>query len=1230
MAEKELNVRILHAYKTESEWSSSNPVLKAGEVGYVNDSNNPNYGRYKVGDGTKHWNELNYADKGIYDKVDGIEIGGRNLQLGSQYWDSTAWLDKTNVIIDGEVAKMKTPNYPKCYPIPIELNQLYTVSFDIKADVDSEITPTYGLMLLDFFDGSNSRVTNEWVTGSYDSTWKRISYTFTSPSDTNVVSVSLGIRNTNGIEYVYFRHLKLEKGNKATDWTPAPEDKANVSHTHSASDITSGTLSSSRIPTVPVPKGGTGLTTLTSGQVLIGNGTGNVTTRAIDTTSGGTSGSTSLITSGAVYAGLSGKANSSHTHSYLPLSGGTLSGDLNFSHTSSATPGYIGWNTGSSRQRLKINDGSTGDSSVFVFQQSTDSGSNYSDLFSISANGKVTANTFVGALSGNASTSSKWATARTLSLTGAVTGSATIDGSGNVSLATSVNHTHNYAGSSSAGGAATTASSLLSPGILDTQEKIDNFITPNKLQYSLFKTTDANNIGMGSNDGMLLSIPWSSTTYGAQIAFDDSTSATVKVRGKTNNWGNWYKLLHSGNYTDYTVTKTGSGASGTWGISVSGNAATSTKLATARSISLGTGVSSTATNFDGSANITIPVMGIKESYLTWGGRNLAGNITPIGMACSNEHNANRLAFINGNALTFEYSSDAGATWTNYNYDASTKSAFCTKSITVPVGRASSSTVYTTNSKSRVTISAQSYIYTDPRKLLINISSSGGMNVLIEYKTGASDASWQTFGTYSLSGWSGWNDIPLVLSTLGGGPSQTSNVWFLRLTFSMTSVNSSYNTTALVHAIRLFGTNSWTSASAVNNKGPMSSTGHLYSYDINANATFPGTVKASGFDGNASTATALTTSAGTATQPIYFSSGKPVACTYTLNKSVPSDAVFTDTHYTSHLYVGASGGNANATSAISNPYLLCVDNSTNRNSIQLKAGSNMSISAVNGVITFTSSYTNTTYSAGTGLSLSGTTFNHSNSVTAGTAQGDANKTLTFGGTFTIPTVTYDAQGHITGKGTTTMTMPANPNTDTKVIQTAVTASSYTNWRPLIIGASNSGTEGFTPTTTTDGVYSVNTLSCQPSSGTIKATTFKGALSGNASTATKATQDSAGQQINTTYIKGLSVSGKTITYTRGDGGTGTITTQDTVYTHPTTAGNKHIPSGGSSGQILRWSADGTAVWGADNNTTYSTGTASTAGLTKLYTSTGTATDGTMTQAAINSALASKSVVKIVRWS
>lgn len=41
----------------------------------------------------------------------------------------------------------------------------------------------------------------------------------------------------------------------------------------------------------------------------------------------------------------------------------------------------------------------------------------------------------------------------------------------------------------------------------------------------------------------------------------------------------------------------------------------------------------------------------------------------------------------------------------------------------------------------------------------------------------------------------------------------------------------------------------------------------------------------------------------------------------------------------------------------------------------------------------------------------------------------------------------------------------------------------------------------------------------------------------------------------------------------------------YSHPTSSGNKHIPAGGASGQILRWASDGTAQWGNDNNTTYS---------------------------------------------
>lgn len=52
--------------------------------------------------------------------------------------------------------------------------------------------------------------------------------------------------------------------------------------------------------------------------------------------------------------------------------------------------------------------------------------------------------------------------------------------------------------------------------------------------------------------------------------------------------------------------------------------------------------------------------------------------------------------------------------------------------------------------------------------------------------------------------------------------------------------------------------------------------------------------------NVASAEKLTTSAGAGVNPIYFSGGKPVACTYSLNKSVPSNAIFTDNNVTNTL------------------------------------------------------------------------------------------------------------------------------------------------------------------------------------------------------------------------------------------------------------------------------------------------------------------------------------------
>ena len=119
-----------------------------------------------------------------------------------------------------------------------------------------------------------------------------------------------------------------------------------------------------------------------------------------------------------------------------------------------------------------------------------------------------------------------------------------------------------------------------------------------------------------------------------------------------------------------------------------------------------------------------------------------------------------------------------------------------------------------------------------------------------------------------------------------------------------------------------------------------------------------------------------------------------------------------------------------------------------------------------------------------------------------------------------------------------------------------------------------------TVATSGSY--NDLSNKPTIPTTLKNPTSLTIQGNGTTS--ATYD--GSAAKTINIKG---SGAT-TVSADSSGNITISSTDnnTVYTHPTTSGNKHIPSGGSSGQILRWSADGTAAWGADNNTTYSAST------------------------------------------
>ncbi len=70
-------------------------------------------------------------------------------------------------------------------------------------------------------------------------------------------------------------------------------------------------------------------------------------------------------------------------------------------------------------------------------------------------------------------------------------------------------------------------------------------------------------------------------------------------------------------------------------------------------------------------------------------------------------------------------------------------------------------------------------------------------------------------------------------------------------------------------------------------------------------------------GSANSAVKLdTATAGSATQPVYFTGGKPTACSYTLGKSVPSNAVFTDTTYS--VFKAASASAAGGTGLVPAP------------------------------------------------------------------------------------------------------------------------------------------------------------------------------------------------------------------------------------------------------------------------------------------------------------------------
>lgn len=146
----------------------------------------------------------------------------------------------------------------------------------------------------------------------------------------------------------------------------------------------------------------------------------------------------------------------------LPISGGTMTGAINSTYSSGSYIGgvsnaclngtYTGYGAilsmpiASGRVSLSTYPGGSSNL-VYLGYASSSQISNGTNSFNKAltwdaVNNNLTADTFTGALAGNAATASKWKSPITLTISGSVTGSASVDGSGNVTISTSTNHSH--------------------------------------------------------------------------------------------------------------------------------------------------------------------------------------------------------------------------------------------------------------------------------------------------------------------------------------------------------------------------------------------------------------------------------------------------------------------------------------------------------------------------------------------------------------------------------------------------------------------------------------------------------------------------------------------------------------------------------------------------------------------------------------------------------------------
>lgn len=203
--------------------------------------------------------------KEITTQIGSIEIGTKNILLNSSFTDDTNKWSANNITPEFttkygrkcshvKMAALKTTKYYRQSVLGrLEPNTTYTMSGWVLTENIAKGTTEFNLMF--YHDGryNNNGTDNTWYgygasnfpvnTGT--GTWHYQKWTFITDAKLNTATSSgmyIFMRDFTGD--VYFSNLKLEKGNKATDWTPATEDMATADSlsdvNNSLTDVTNG------------------------------------------------------------------------------------------------------------------------------------------------------------------------------------------------------------------------------------------------------------------------------------------------------------------------------------------------------------------------------------------------------------------------------------------------------------------------------------------------------------------------------------------------------------------------------------------------------------------------------------------------------------------------------------------------------------------------------------------------------------------------------------------------------------------------------------------------------------------------------------------------------------------------------------------------------------------------------------------------------------------------------